>query len=332
MEPNQNKKGSSALTIHNPEDTTEPVLSDFEKFFEEELKPYLQSLGLNRSAFLNWKYFTIASALLAIIFLLLYQFIKMKSGLVIGLLLLAITLVGIYFTTRKNDKYIDGFKDNIISRIIHYISPEAIYKPSKYLSKKEYIQSGLYRRRFTQYEGDDYWKSSYRGVNFHCSELLVRYEDSTVANTIFKGLFIEAGINNYYAGCTYVWTKGAPQLPASIADENYRMYPLPPVRKYSATIETFNHSFSVYSSNFLETEKILSFEMQEKMLLLKEKTGRNIVFSFVEGKFFAAIPMDEDLLEPTGNGLKDKETYKKHFFTFLLVFNIVRELELNKLQ
>lgn len=68
------------------------------------------------------------------------------------------------------------------------------------------------------------------------------------------------------------------------------------------------------------------------MLELKFKTGRDIVFSFVAGKCFVAIPMEENLLEPAANGLQDKESYKKYFFTFLLVFNIIRELELKRLQ
>ena len=310
----------------------EQIKTDFEKFYETNLKPYLVQLGSEAQAYKNWKYFTFGTAILAVIFLVLYQFFKMQSGAVIGLSLLVITFVAIYFTTKKNEVFIDDFKENIISRIIHHISPSAVYKPMQYLSKKEYKLSGLYRRRFTTYDGDDYWKATYKGVNFHCSELEVRYEDSTTATSIFEGLFLAATISTWYNGGTYIWTKGDSQLPASIAEETYRMYPLPDVKKFPVDNPAFKNSFSVYSSNFSETGKILTTQLQEKILLLKQKTGRDIVFSFVAGKCFVAIPMKENLLEPVLKGLQDKESYKKYFFTFLLVFNIVQELELDKLQ
>lgn len=310
----------------------EQIKTDFEKFYETSLKPFLLQLESGAQAFKNWKYFTIATAALAVLFLVLYQFFKVQSGVAIGLSLLAITAVGIYFTTKKNEQFIDDFKEKIISRIIHHISPSAVYKPMQYLSKKEYKLSGLYRRRFTEYDGDDYWKATYRGVHFHCSELVVRYEDSATATTIFQGLFLAATISGWYNNGTYIWTKGESQLPASMADETYRMYPLPDVKKFPAGNEWFRKSFSVYSSNFSETEKILTPQLQEKMLMLKQRTGRDIVFSFVAGKCFVAIPMEENLLEPVLKGLQDKESYKKYFFTFLLAFNIVQELELDKLQ
>lgn len=333
MSANQENINPFNISLYEKQQANEEqIKTDFEKFYDTNLKPYLLQLYSSAQAFKNWKYFTIGCAILGVIFLLLYQFLKIDSGVVTGLILLIIAAIGIYYTTEKKEKFTDDFKEQIISRIIHHISPSSVYKPMQYLSKKEFKLSGLYRRRFTEYGGDDYWKAIYQGVSFHCSELLVRYEDSTTGTTIFRGLFITAGINAYYNNCTYIWTKGDTQLPASMADETYRMYPLPHVQRYPVANEAFNLKFSVYSSNFSDTQKILTTSLQQNMLALKERIGRDIVFSFVAGKCFVALPMEEDLLEPTVSGLQDKEAYKKYFFTFLLVFNIIRELELNKLQ
>lgn len=318
--------------LFEQQDHEEQIKTDFDHFYDNNLQPFLQQLAAEAQSYKNWKYYTIATALLAFIFLALYQFLKIQSAIIPGLVLLPVTAIGVYFTTKMNEKFIDDFKEKIISRIIHHISPAAVYKPMQYLSKKDYLLSGLFLRRFTGYEGGDYWKAAYRGVDFHCSELMVRYEDSAVATTIFKGLFIEAIISAHYADGTYVWTKGAAQLPASMADASYRMYPLPGIQKFPVEDGHFNHSFTVYSSVFTETGKLLTPKLRQQMLLLKEKTGRDIVFSFVSGKCFVAIPMEEDLLEPTVAGLRDKESYKKYFFTFLLVFNIIKELELDRLR
>ncbi|RYY48535.1 MAG: DUF3137 domain-containing protein [Chitinophagaceae bacterium] len=247
-------------------------------------------------------------------------------------MLFLISAIGLYYTTEKQDVFVDDFKTKIIPKILQHISPAANYQPQKYLSKKEYKSSGLFRRRFTQYDGEDYWQANYKGLDFHCSELMVRYEDATTATTIFKGLFITAGISPYYSSGTYIWPKGDAQLAGSIADEHYRMYPMAEVQRYPIEDLSFSSHFTVYSTNFSETRQLLTGDRLKNMLVLKERTGRDVRFSFTGGKCFISLAMDEDLLEPSTSRLTDKSAYKEYFFTFLLVFNIIRELELDKLR
>ncbi len=241
-------------------------------------------------------------------------------------------MVGVYFFTQKSEKYIDDFKEQVIGKIIGHIDSKAVYKPMHFVSKKEYKASGLFRRKFTGYDGDDYWQSVYQSIPFHCSELMVRYEDTATATTLFKGLFLCANINSMYTGATYIWSKGDEQLPASVADEEYRMFQLPDVEKYNQLSDEFRRVFSVYSSHFSLVPYLLTAERQQQMLDLRKKTSHHIVFSFVAGRCYVAIPMDDDLLEPVTGNLANKEAYKKYFFTFLLVFNIIKVLELEKLR
>lgn len=140
-----------------------------------------------------------------------------------------------------------------------------------------------------------------------------------------------ARINSAFRGGTYIWLKGHAQLPSSIADERYRMYPLPKVIKMKVDNEKFNKHYSVYTTSPDEASLILSYNMMDHMLQIKEKLDKDIVFSFVKGKCFIAVPFDENLLEPTKKGVLDKEEIKNYFYTILLVFNIIRKLELNRL-
>jgi hypothetical protein len=71
--------------------------------------------------------------------------------------------------------------------------------------------------------------------------------------------------------------------------------------------------------------------MPDHMLVIREKLDREIVFSFVKGKCYIAVPFDENLLEPSNKGARDKQEIKNYFYTILLVFNIIRKLELNRL-
>ena len=104
--------------------------------------------------------------------------------------MLLMCITGVYFWTKYSDGYIDDFKEKIIGQIITYICPTAVYKPMGFISKREYKASGLYRRRFSHFDGDDYWQSVYNGLAFHCSEIKVWYEDVAGKENIFKGYFL----------------------------------------------------------------------------------------------------------------------------------------------
>ena len=71
--------------------------------------------------------------------------------------------------------------------------------------------------------------------------------------------------------------------------------------------------------------------MLDHMLLIKTKLEKDIVFSFVRGRCYIAVPFEENLLELTNKGLRDKEEIKNYFYSILPVFNIIRKLELNRL-
>jgi len=306
-------------------------IEDFESFYTIKIQPFLDELDDENTAANNWKKFTIYSGIGAFLSFLLYYLKYFPSGHILSVAMLLMCVTGVYFSAKYADRYIDDFKEKIIGQIISYINPSAVYKPMGFVSKKEYKASGLFRRRFSHFDGDDYWQSEYNGVSFHCSEIKSWYQYTGGSDSIFKGLFFVARINSSFAGGTYVWTKGSAQLPSSLADEHYRMYPMPHVRKMKVNHEDFNKQYSVYTTNANEASLILSYHMMDHMLVIKNKLEKDIVFSFVAGKCYIAVPFEENLLEPTSKGLRDKEEIKKYFYSVLLVFNIINKLELYRL-
>lgn len=304
---------------------------DFDSFYENKIQPFVEELDNEESSVNNWKKFTLFSGAGAFVCLLLYFIKILASGHILAAAMLLMCVIGVYFSAKYNDRYIDDFKEKIIGQIITFIYPSAVYKPMGFISKKEYKASGLFRRRFSHFDGDDYWQSVYNGVAFHCSEITSWYEDVGGTENIFKGLFFVAGINNAFTGGTYIWLKGKAQLASSVADEHYRMFPLHHLQKMKINHEIFNKQYSVYTTNPTESSLILSYNMMDHILLIKEKLGRDIVFSFVRGKCYIAVPFEENLLEPTKKGVRDKQEIKNYFYTILIVFNIIRKLELNRL-
>ncbi|HMI80111.1 MAG TPA: DUF3137 domain-containing protein [Ferruginibacter sp.] len=306
-------------------------VEDFESFYTIKIQPYLDELDNEKTSLSNWKKFTLFTGLGAFASFFLYYLKKFPTGHILAAAMLIMCVVGVYFCAKYSDRYLDDFKEKIIGQIIAYIYPSAIYKPMGFISKKEYKASGLYRRRFSHFDGDDYWECNYNGLAFHCSEIKSWYEDAAGRDYIFKGLFFIGRINNSFAGATYIWTKGDAQLPSSVADEHYRMFPIPQVHKMRTMHEGFNKQYSVYTTNMHEASVILSYNMLDHMLLIKERLGKDIVFSFVAGKCYIAVPFEENLLEPSDKSIRDKEEIKNYFYSILLVFNIINKLELNRL-
>ncbi|MEI9955855.1 MAG: DUF3137 domain-containing protein [Ferruginibacter sp.] len=116
----------------------------------------------------------------------------------------------------------------------------------------------------------------------------------------------------------------------SIADERYRLLPFPQVYDMKMHDEIFDKYFFVCSTKPDEARKILDADMMRRLLEFRKQIKRKVVFSFVMGRCYVAIPIQEDLLEPT-DSLDDKEEVKKYFFTVLLILSIINQLELNKL-
>lgn len=306
-------------------------IEDFESFYTIKIQPFLDELDNDENSASNWKRFTIFTGIGAFGSFFLYYLNVFPIGHILAIAMILMCMIGVYFSAKYSDRYIDDFKEKIIGQIITYIYPQAVYKPMGFISKKEYKASGLYRRRFSHFDGDDYWQSVYNGVAFHCSEIKSWYEDAGGVIPIFKGLFFIAKINSSITGGTYVWTRGHAQLPASLAEEHYRMYPLPHVKKMKTGHDGFDKYFSVYATNPREASLLLSYNMMDHMLLIKEKLKRDIVFSFVAGRCYIAVPFEENLLEPPKKGVRDKDEIKNYFYSILLVFNIIKTLELNRL-
>lgn len=310
-------------------------IQDFETFYSLRLQSLLKDLKKQGKVAGNWGISAIVTGVFAILFFIgnISGFLE-TPGIIAGAFTL-LCIVSIYMYTSKKDWYVDNFKEKVIREIISYLHPGILYTPSKFISSKEYKASGLFRHKYDYYDGDDYLQGVYKNVSFHCSELHTQYDRTVgpMANyetTIFKGLFFVADLNVNVWGNTYIWTRGEEQTGGSIAEKQYRYMPLPQVYKVRSEDTAFDKIFSLYSTNPNEAKMILNREMTDRMVKFKTQINRDIVFSIIAGKFYAAVPFDEDLLEPSVTNPDDKEQIKQFFFTVLLILSIINQLRLDK--
>lgn len=312
-------------------------IKDFETFYTQKAQPLIDDLRKESGVAGNWGIILILSLVLFVLAFLNFigHFTEEYRGLILFLCFLFVA-ISTYLFTKKKDNYTGHFKNTIIREVIEFLSPGLTYIPGDVIAKEEYKASSLYRRYFDYYDGDDYIEGIYKNVPFRCSELSTQYDRAgryigRGQRTIFKGLFFAADISHDYRAGTYIWSRGEEQIGASIADERYRLMNMPKVFGMNFQNKEFESCFSVFSSNPAEGRIILTDEMMQCMVQFKKQLKRNIGISIVAGKCYVAIPIHEDLLEPSGFGTDDREEIKEYFFTILLILSIINQLRLYKL-
>jgi hypothetical protein len=308
-------------------------IKDFETFYAVEIAPNLAEFKQAGNIVRQWKIAAIVSGVIFIPSV--FASIVWGSNLFfIWALALAVLAVSVYNFYRKENSLVDDYKLKIVKAIIGHLNVGLEYQPALIIPQREYKQSGLYRRIYDYYNGDDLIKGIYKGISFHCSELHTQYDSGMPYNrvtTIFKGLFFAAAVNASYNSGTYVWLKDYEQLAVSIADDEYRMLAFPEATKHIITgNQLFDSVYSVYTTNPAHAAVILDEEMVNNLLSFRKQIQRNVLLSVVMGKCYVAIPIKEGLFE-VPDDLYDKEEIKKCFFAVLLILSIINQLNLKKL-
>ncbi|HOZ77555.1 MAG TPA: DUF3137 domain-containing protein [Ferruginibacter sp.] len=309
-------------------------IKNFDDFYEQRLQPYMANLREQGSNAYGWG---IASGIFFVLIIPVMAWTVNGGaggfGGILILLMLAATATCVYYYTKAKEDYEDNYKQQVILQIFQFIHPGLEYKPELCINHKDYVNSSLCRGWYDDYNGEDWIGGNYKGINFKCCELDVRHRSGSRNSgaIVYRGLFFAAPLPIGFSGGTYVWTKDNIQLAASIAEERYRMLPMPEVVRVDCRNGEFEKHYVVYTTDVNEASYLVNQQIMEAVVQFKTQIGRDISISFVAGIFYAAIPFDENLFEPKGNEPDDKEAIKKYFFTVLLILSIINKLQLDKL-
>lgn len=243
-------------------------------------------------------------------------------------LIAAIIMLVIFYNKRKN--YVSWFKENIVHSIIKFIDPELHYNPVGCIHKNDYKNSGLYLEGTDRYRGDDYVEGM-RDKTFFCfselhTEKKVSSGKSTSWQTIFKGLFFIGDFNKNFQGRTFIYSENNPQLGFFSKLFNSFAWNLEKVKLES--IE-FENKFIVYSSDQVEARYILTPSFMERLVKLQDLMGDRTSYSFVDTNVYVAIPISDELFEPSVFSENDYNRLGDYYNTVHIVFDIIDELNLN---
>jgi len=304
--------------------------NDFSKFYNQELIGLLQPLEQERK---KVKTNGIIVIMLIGFAILSFFYFKASENIAAGYTALAFLIAGIILliiNVKKRKKYVAGFKENIVRKIINFIDPLFTYKPGEYINQNDYSDSGLYLEKPDRYSGDDYIEGKRDKTAFCFSELHTQKKVSSGKNThwvtIFKGLFFIGDFNKNFQSRTFVYSEKKPQL--NFFNKLFSSFASGLEKVKLESIE-FEQRFIVYSADQVEARYILTPSLMERMVKLEEMMGAGISFSFVKTNIYVAVPIRDNLFEPAIFSKNSYEEIAGYYNTVQTVFEIIDELKLN---
>lgn len=316
-----------------------PTETDFQQFYESNLKEKLQRLESARKKILArylWGF-------LLIIVLVIWNYylagINPESYILVISIVLSAT-GALWFTIvtfNRKDKYRKSFKSDVVSEIIRLFNPEWRYQYDLCISKPEYERSGIFQHHIDRYDGDDLVTGNVDKTDFQYSELHTQYKQVTYSAkgrrqehwvTIFKGIFMHADFNKNFSGVTYVLPDTAERLLGSWGQSLQRLSSRGELVKLE-NVE-FEKLFVVYGSDQVEARYILTPAIMESMVNLYKRFDGEIYFSFVGSRVYFAKSFSGSLFEPNvfTSGVNFGDA-KEMFDLLSMITTLIQDLNLN---
>jgi hypothetical protein len=306
-----------------------------EELYHSKLNPELTALESERKR--------IVTRILFSVFILLVGFLLFISGqgnsiaFAIGLVIVITSFVFFGIAISKYNGYKRDFKNNIVRKIIESIDSGWVYSPEACIGQDEYVQSGLFRKSWDRYNGDDLISGVIDKTDFRLSELHTQYKTVTHDSkgrrteqwhTIFKGLFAHADFNKEIKEETYVLPDLAERIFGKWGQK---------LQKFNSRGELvklenpeFEKYFVVYSGDQIEARYILTPVMMEAIVNIRKHFNKEIFISFIGSRVFIAMSFSKDLFEPRlfSSGVRYADI-EQMYYQLNTISVIINEMNLN---
>jgi len=295
-----NKKPKESEAEERPFNTH---IKNFDAFFDKELAPEIEKLAQLRydlwSKAVNNSIWMIALVILA---MLVGMFFMRAGPPVIFLLIAAVAgsgvIIGINYSSQKKI-YNASFKEQVIKKMMYGIDDRLQFQPLLSISHNEYLLSQIFRNRVDSFDGEDLIEATIEKTKIKFSELHTEYKTETTNN---KGRR-QTHWHTIFKGVFFV----AVDHPA------------------------FEKQFKVYAEDAVEAHYLLTPNLMERIVELKEKFNQAIYLSFSHSKLNIAISNSLNLFEaPALWGKPDFLELVKTYHDYLHnCLEIVNDLNLN---
>lgn len=312
-------------------------LQDFDSFYKKNLIKPLKELEAIRKKILRFNLFV---ALVVVLFLGVSLFListeqfqdQTKFLLFFALLILLL----IFFIPKANKisnyKFDIRFKQEIIQKIVHFISPEFTYRPNAFIRKGDFMKSKIFMDKVHKYSGDDYVYGVVGKTKFGFSEVhaqtITSNGKSTSLKTFFQGLFFIVDFNKDFVGTTVL-------MPNVLGNNFGFLKKFTGYTRKQKLVELedpeFNKFYICFSDDDIKARYILSSALMQRIVSFRKLYPRNqLFFSFVDGVMYMAVNHNKPLFEATlTSSLLNPFLIKSYYQDIKLVVDVVNILNLN---
>ena len=309
--------------------------SNFREFYEQELRPDLESIDLRRRE-TNKKALTVLLiTMVAVVTELLL--IPGDTDFPKPVPVIITAFAGLVAIGIVSESYRKEYKEKIIARIAGYADEGLEYSPEGFIPMDRFVRSRIFTLSCDKYSGEDHFRGRIGKTDIEFSEVTAKHRSSSGAGKyrsdeytiIFKGLFIIADFNKQFKTHTVVLPDTAEKL----------------FGKFGQTLQSaafgrgelirledprFEKEFCVYGDDQVEARYILTPSLMERILAYSKKWNTNLYLSFLDSKVYIAISMYKDLFELRPFKPAADYTFIEESLRFLtLITEVVEDLSLN---
>lgn len=211
---------------------------------------------------------------------------------------IATVIVFVVFSQTKKRTYVKSFKHELVETILKNTFTDLQFNPSTGIEKSVIADTDMMTMG-NRYHSEDYVRGKYKDTNFEqadvCIEQVTSDGKNTHTTTYFRGRWMIFDFNKNFASDLLVREEGfayAKTRSGWFTSKSERL------QKLELEDSEFNNCFDVFAQNEQEAYYILTPQIMQSMMILKNRTKGRIILCFCNSKLHVGLNDDKDSFEP----------------------------------
>lgn len=210
------------------------------------------------------------------------------------------------FIAKFKAQYLSAYKQRVLTEVVKAIQPGMQYRPYEGISESLFKSSGLIQSRINRYRAEDLFYGDIGATEIFFSEVKAERRDrrtdskgrtQTKWTTLFDGVFFMADFHKEFT----TWATVTPDF----AERTFGWLGKK-LQKLGGSVIHFENSefekaFVVRGGDQVGVRYVLTPDMQERLLKLREALGDKVMFAFKDSKVVMLFSTHGNWFEPDFN-------------------------------
>lgn len=210
------------------------------------------------------------------------------------------------------------YKNYVVQQALSPVVENLVYE-EKIGVPKTAVKNMDITRMGNSYKTEDFITGKYHGVYFAQSDLKIWYSDDDGSTTYFKGRWIDIKYPKPFTGMVTIVDK---KYTYKVKRHSY----LEPIALENPE---FNNSFIVESNNQQLAYYLLTPQIMERLMYLKQNSKGDIIACFMDGYLHLGINNGQDAFEPNIRNVNLYGDIEKTKYDFSLVSGLIEILSID---